>query len=133
VCIIQDALSDKLHEVETVGKIYKDSTVTITAASSLGAEIGFLTPKDIRLVSPGDQMDGRSPTDRSVDIPLPAKKLSKAWLNLEPEHDHSTEPLSLRGWVFQEQVLSLRLLQYGLKGVTWPCLDADKTVPVLHS
>jgi hypothetical protein len=102
VCIIQDALSDKLHEVETVGKIYKDSTVTITAASSLGAEIGFLTPKDIRLVSQGDQMDGRSPTDRSVDIPLPAKKLSKAWLNLEPEHDHSRAgsfPTTVTIWV----------------------------------
>ena len=74
----------------------------------------------------------RVPTDRSLDIPLPAKKLSKAWLDHEPEHDHSTEPLSLRGWAFQEQVLSLRLLQYGSKGVTWHCLDADKTVPVLH-
>jgi hypothetical protein len=127
LCIIQDASSDKLHEIEMMGNIYKDATVTIAAASSSSAKYGFL--RQLPWQMPTSVVNS---TTNHLDRLSPSEKLSNIWLNREPEHDHSTEPLSKRGWAFQEQVLSLRLLQYGSKGVTWHCLDADKTVPVLH-
>ncbi|KAF8854001.1 hypothetical protein BDZ45DRAFT_551941, partial [Acephala macrosclerotiorum] len=42
LCIIQDATSDKLYEIERMGRIYKNAPVTISAANSPSATYGFL-------------------------------------------------------------------------------------------
>jgi hypothetical protein len=69
--------------------------MTIVAASSPSAESGLLQPTALQLINEEDQMDGRGLTDRSLGASLPAKKLSKVWLDHEPKNGHSTEPLSL--------------------------------------
>ncbi|KAH8683001.1 heterokaryon incompatibility protein-domain-containing protein [Tricladium varicosporioides] len=129
LCILQDESADKTHEIENMGKIYKDATVTISAANSPSARQGFLTfrghpsPISTAIICPQREFISEGqPQDLT---------LGKLWLDRERIHDHSTEPLSLRGWAFQEQVLSSRLLQYGSEGITWHCLDQDKTVQVL--
>ncbi|CZR55653.1 uncharacterized protein PAC_05541 [Phialocephala subalpina] len=132
LCIIQDATSDKLHEIERMGRIYKNATITISAANSSSATYGFLRPQrspKIAQLSTGLTSQANGPGKG-----CPTEIIScKVWYNREPEHDHSAEPLSRRGWAFQEQVLSERILQYGSKGVTWHCLDTDRTVPILHN
>ena len=135
LCIIQGQASDKMHEIASMGKIYKNATVTISAANSRSAQDGFLkyqkrgvSVQTALLCRASNQEVLPENSDLSRNGPY-----GKVWLELERVQDHSTEPLSQRGWAFQEQVLSLRLLQYGSEGVTWHCLDVDKTVPVLHS
>ncbi|KAH6684498.1 heterokaryon incompatibility protein-domain-containing protein, partial [Halenospora varia] len=129
LCILQDESADKTHEIENMGKIYKDATVTISAASSPSAKQGFLTfqghpsPIATAIICPQREFTSEGQSEDPA--------LGKLWLDRERIHDHSTEPLSLRGWAFQEQVLSSRLLQYGSEGITWHCLDQDKTVQVL--
>jgi len=135
LCIIQGQASDKMHEIASMGKIYKNATVTISAANSQRAQDGFLkyqkrgvSVQTALLCTTSDPEVSPENSDLSRNGPY-----GKVWLELERVQDHSTEPLSRRGWAFQEQVLSLRLLQYGSEGVTWHCLDVDKTVPVIHS
>ncbi|KAH8598638.1 heterokaryon incompatibility protein-domain-containing protein, partial [Bisporella sp. PMI_857] len=135
LCIIQGQTSDKMHEIASMGKIYKNATVTISAANSSSAQAGFLKHQGrgasvqtaLLCTGPNQELSLKR-SDSSI-----SGRYGKVWLELERVHNHSTEPLSQRGWAFQEQVLSLRLLQYGSEGVTWHCLDADKTVPVLRS
>lgn len=127
LCILQDETKDKLDEIERMGMIFKNATVTIAAANSSSAEHGFLEIRPKRQAAIGRALSHLEGDQEISDHPN-----TRIWLDREPEHDHAKEPLSLRGWAFQEQILSQRLLQYGSKGVTWHCLDADKTVPILH-
>ncbi|PVH87652.1 HET-domain-containing protein [Cadophora sp. DSE1049] len=135
LCIIQDGTSDKLHEIERMGSIYKNATVTIAAANSSSAACGFLQPHLPEQLNelPNSASAQTSKAGSSDGDSQARSSFCNIWYNREPEHNHSTEPLSRRGWAFQEQVLSERLLQYGSKGLTWHCLETDRTVPILHS
>jgi hypothetical protein len=45
LCIIQDNVTDKSREIERMGKVYKNATVTIAAASASRVSEGFLYPE----------------------------------------------------------------------------------------
>ncbi|RFU31821.1 hypothetical protein B7463_g4527, partial [Scytalidium lignicola] len=48
LCIVQDDESDKLNQIANMGSIYKNSTVTIVAASAVDATDGFLSDVESR-------------------------------------------------------------------------------------
>jgi hypothetical protein len=109
LCILQDEVSDKSHEIERMGEIFRNATVTIAAANSPGATDGFL-----KAINP-------PPSIQSSILGRGREEPGKIWLVPQVDHDHKQEPLAKRGWAFQEQILSPRLLHYGSKGVTWTC------------
>ncbi len=117
LCIVQDDDSDKANEIQQMGEIYKNSTVTIVAARSRAVREGFLHQQ----FQPFAAVEGQFRQNN---------KLEKVWLVPETTPELGRDPLSLRGWTFQEQLLSPRLLQYGPKAVTWHC--ASVTALPIH-
>lgn len=43
-----------------------------------------------------------------------------------PKSDPETEPLLTRGWVLQERLLSMRLIEYRDEEVTWECREDQR-------
>jgi hypothetical protein len=114
LCIIQDSQSDKQREIHRMGDVYKNSFVTVSAASSPSVSTGFLHARPrfqleplklpIRLTR-NDEVNNVLLFDKS-DLPEPSD-----------EHD----PVNRRGWTFQENLLSKRVIVYGSRYLRWVC------------
>lgn len=119
LCVVQDSDEDKAKHIYTMGAIYKNSTVTITAATASAASQGFLrTPRE------------PLPTT-VVNLPLPNGEIGPVHLTLEeltrqgPARGKSYHPLDQRGWCLQEHLLSPRLLYFSNWNVEWHCQHGD--------
>lgn len=114
LCIIQGSTEDWKREAAVMGEIYRYSWCNIAATKAQDSSEGCFDRRDIRLVTPC-----------KVTIDWPGKpqetRLCMAddiWMT---QIDHS--PLSSRGWVFQEIMLSPRVLHYAKGQVFWECSE----------
>ncbi|KAK4098003.1 HET-domain-containing protein [Parathielavia hyrcaniae] len=119
LCIVQDSDEDKAKHIYTMGAIYKNSTVTIAAATASAASHGFLRAP-------------REPLPTAVvNLPLPNGDIGPVHLTLEeltrqgPWRGKSYHPLDQRGWCLQEHLLSPRLLYFSHWNVEWHCQHGD--------
>ena len=121
LCIVQDSDEDKAREIARMGAIYKNSTVTIAAATARAASEGFL------------RRPPSTPRSAAVRVRLPNGQVGIVRLTLSHfyyagqarlERDH---PLDSRGWCLQEYLLSPRLLIFSMFNVERAC-QIDKEV-----
>ncbi|KAK3898083.1 HET-domain-containing protein, partial [Staphylotrichum tortipilum] len=113
LCIIQDDDADRQHQLDRMGSIYANAYVTIVAAG--GTALSGLRG-----------IFGTTPTmERKADIPqhLTHYGMEKSLHGeLIREHQRVKDSVwSQRGWTFQEQIFSRRLLILDNKSVTWEC------------
>jgi hypothetical protein len=114
LCIIQDDSEDKNIEISRMGSIYKNATLTIAAANTIGVQDSFLAPR---------------PAPRSCTFPylLPDGRFGTLWV--KPRYtDHLLNPLDSRAWALQESLLSPRVLWYGPANLKWKCNVAQFAV-----
>ncbi|PMD21488.1 HET-domain-containing protein [Hyaloscypha hepaticicola] len=119
LCIIQNSDEDKAVEINKMGSIYRDATVTIFAASASRVGDGFL--------------QHRSSDEGGVLLPFYVSDSSQGTVTLLLQESPYTpnEPLDSRAWVVQETLLSRRRLIYGTKELLWKCQEDDyQTVTV---
>ena len=104
LCIIQDSDTDKATEISRMRKIYKDSSLTILAAAASNANEGFLDRPPINppyyYELPYICPDGSTGT-----------MLLRPW-STDTDYDPVLDPVNTRAWIFQERMLSKRLLIY---------------------
>lgn len=109
LCILQDNIEDWEKEAAVIGKVYSNATVTIAASAASRSTQGFLLPRESFNATP-PQLVFRGPDGTrglvSIRDPLPSIK----------------QPLDLRGWALQEQLLSPRLLSYETRWLKWTCM-----------
>jgi hypothetical protein len=115
LCIIQDSDEDKNAEINKMGLIFKNSTLTIAAAIARSAEEGFLrTPRKEFMYC-------------KVRLRLPKAQIGTVLFTLHDYyHSKSSEtaennPLEKKGWCLQEFLLSPRLLIFSNLDVVWCC------------
>jgi len=102
LCIIQDSTEDWKREAGRMAAIYRNSFLTIAAAGAANPQPGLFAHRQVSVT------DCVQP--HIVDHPP------------SPEKPPSTSfPLSSRGWVYQEQVLSPRVLSFGPNEIFWHC------------
>jgi hypothetical protein len=116
LCIKQDDDDDKMSEINAMGQIYRNATVTIAAANSASANHGFLG--DFPLYSPC-----------KLPVLLPSGDIgtifTEAVVKMESLTITDLTPLDSRGWALQEFLLSPRTLHFGLHDLTWHCQTKD--------
>jgi hypothetical protein len=114
LCIIQDNQRDKRSEIEAMGSIYRNATLTIAASDSKGAREGFLKslPK-----SPACKLPFYLPNNRLGNIEVEQYRL---YANQENWH------LNTRAWTMQEELLSPRMLFFANGEIRWQCLSVYK-------
>lgn len=96
-----------------MGDNYKNSFLTIAAASAVDDQAGFLGP--------------RGTTSILRDLPPVSGIPAGLMVREVPEEvgscqqDELSEPLYTRGWVLQERLLSPRVLSFGSAELRWDC------------
>ena len=121
LCIIQDSNQEWSHEASLMGDIYANSSLTISATNSPDSEGGLYHSRSPLSVWPCRI----TPTWDCY----PLEKLilrTPGWVG-----ERALEPLSNRGWAFQEWLLSKRTLHFSRDQVRWQChcLAASEVYP----
>ncbi|OCK74912.1 HET-domain-containing protein, partial [Lepidopterella palustris CBS 459.81] len=94
LCIIQDDNEDWLRESAKMGQVYQQSYLTIAATSAPDGAAGMYA----------SQTEKRRPEHRGFD-----------------ESGHDMAPLLTRAWVYQERVLSSRVIHFCSGELVWEC------------
>ncbi|KAH6660498.1 heterokaryon incompatibility protein-domain-containing protein [Truncatella angustata] len=122
LCIIQD--NDEFHqEGQLMHLVYRNSLCTLAAASSDDSRGGLFRDRNNRELIPN-----------VLETSASSKFGKRSWVILPSAlwHDQLlSQPLYKRGWVFQERMLSPRILHFGSTQVFWDCasISACETLP----
>lgn len=121
-CIIQDSLPDWQRESAKMGYIYSNSYVTIAADSGTDSSSGCFnehsTSQELALESEPFVLTSVTKDEVASTTYLwdPSRGSRRP---TPPEVDGS--PLSERGWVCQERILSARIIHYTKSQLFWEC------------
>lgn len=115
-CIVQDDPNEVQQEMNLMGDIYANSTLTIAAASGLDTSSGLFIRRDARWLKR---------CNVSITMVEDAEVLQGSVGVYVADSRKKPDPLSSRGWIFQEQILSTRTLIYGPYGMTWSCVSEN--------
>ena len=114
LCIIQDSKDDWELESSKMCEYYDFAHVTISAASSFDATIPFLTERDTKWQNHG--FDLVTHDGKDIEICARRDSGSSATNNVE-----NFGPLASRAWIWQETVLSTRVLHFTQSELIWEC------------
>jgi Heterokaryon incompatibility protein (HET) len=134
LCIIQDSSEDWQRECPKMGQIYRDSLVTIAGPGAADSSAGFLHERQHWKFQPARfelsclMGDGESIGDVC---------LAYHGCDAFPIHPlESDSPLEKRGWIFQERILSQRILYFGSRKMYFECCTnfrhEDSHVPCIE-
>lgn len=119
LCIVQDDEVQREKELEKMGEIFANAYVTISAATAINSEKGFLE---------GRELLSRAYT-RPIKIPSFSPNGLRDHVMLYQRGSATTrEPIHHRAWTLQEDLLSPRLLFYGDFELVWACATCVKTI-----
>lgn len=122
LCITQDNDDEKQEEIANMGLIYKNSNVTIVAASAAKVSDGFLGSG--KLEEPGVQLPLYIDESTTGTVYLRMQNASQTYT--------SREPIFQRGWTYQELLLSPRAIVFDSNQITLKCLT-DFYEPVFET
>ncbi|KAE9379603.1 HET-domain-containing protein, partial [Stipitochalara longipes BDJ] len=111
LCIIQDDPEDKAKQISQMGKIYKDATFTLMAASASSVSEGFLGNAKV------DAPDAKLPFHIDKDS-FGAVFVRSCYNN---PYFFDEEPIFNRAWTLQEMLLSSRILMFDSYQITLKC------------
>lgn len=111
LCIVQDSKEDWETESPKMCDYYGNAEITISAGSSQDGTVPFLTERSARWMPKSftfTNEDGSSSTIFAKETPR--------YLD-----EQDVEPITTRGWAWQEAVMSTRIVHYTASGVLWIC------------
>jgi hypothetical protein len=117
LCIVQNSESEMAQEISIMSQIYLNAEITISAALATDSSEGFLHDRPFASPVLGEIVP-RLPF-RCSDMTIGSVGLLKF------TDTKFRDPISARGWTFQEHMLSRKLLIYGSLGVYWQCLEGN--------
>ncbi|KAK4455192.1 heterokaryon incompatibility protein-domain-containing protein [Podospora aff. communis PSN243] len=133
LCIVQDDLEDWRKESARMASIYEHAFLVLSATKSSDAYEGMYTsethkthtiklPTSAQGPHPGCDEQHGAAADKNDDSefvifyrkPLTHLRGFSQW----------ELPTTLRAWIFQERILSTRILHFGPEELTWECLES---------
>lgn len=125
---MQDDPDDWDIESANMGRIYQNAALNITAAAATSVDSGCFRPCEAIHGSPvyiGEEELSSGPSGESPKCTRRcyAKPRNHTKVGMQDSF-RPRGPLDTRGWVLQEEVLSLRQLSFCADGVFWECIEA---------
>ncbi|CAO2652046.1 Nn.00g003290.m01.CDS01 [Neocucurbitaria sp. VM-36] len=125
MCIFQDDLKDWHAEAASMCQVYSAALCNIAATSAQDSSIGLRFEYDTKMSRPFRLF-------APEQFWLSSKKQTSIEYLIIPLHsfmiDVEFAPLNNRAWVFQERLLSRRILHVTASGVYWECLSNTSSV-----
>ncbi|KAK0707787.1 heterokaryon incompatibility protein-domain-containing protein, partial [Lasiosphaeris hirsuta] len=117
LCIMQDCREDWEREIPAMQHIYSNSVCNLAASASENPNGGLFRTRDTTAIVPGVvAAPSAASTDKNHHI------FDDSYWNRQI----SNGPLHRRGWVFQERLLSSRVLYFGKSQIFWECFTELK-------
>jgi hypothetical protein len=123
LCIVQDDSSDWLNQAQQMADIFDNAYLTIAASKARDSASGCFSKVD--RVYRGQPLPGFPDIFIRHTVPLP---LHSSWaateganLGEDARRVRHYWPLLTRAWVFQEILLSKRVVHFGVNEVSWQC------------
>ncbi|KAK5697678.1 hypothetical protein LTR17_023892 [Elasticomyces elasticus] len=120
LCIIQDDPEDWAFEAAKMRTVYSESAITLAAASAADGTGGCYHDR-----SSGEEFEYSDTSDpgQSIRVRLPVDHAFFDALSAGVQAHKSVErfPLATRKWVFQERMLSPRVLYFTKHELAWEC------------
>ncbi|KAK4140917.1 heterokaryon incompatibility protein-domain-containing protein [Dichotomopilus funicola] len=111
LCIIQDSPIDWDRESSMMASIYAGSTLTLAATHASSSASSLFSPRSSTPIT-------ISPTTKTIPYTLYARPATRHL----PRHPNATSfPLLTRAWVYQERLLSPRVVHFGPDELAWEC------------
>ncbi|KAH6880456.1 heterokaryon incompatibility protein, partial [Thelonectria olida] len=117
LCIIQDSVRDWQIESATMGDVFSKSVFTVAASASRDPDGGLFRERDPAFIQPGVVKAKFAKFAQGEFHVLD----STYW-----ERNIFDGTLHTRGWVFQERMLSARILYFTKHQVMWECRTEHK-------
>lgn len=111
LCFFQDSKENWEKEAAVTGKLYFHTVVIIAASAASDSSQGFLLPREDFNATPPQLV---------FCEPDGIRRLVSVRCRF-PSVTDIGQPLNLRGWAFQERLLSPRLLSYETRPLRWTC------------
>ena len=132
LCIVQDDVKDWHSEAAKMADVYQNSYITLAATSARSGASGcFHNSSNSRYQhSLYEESQALALIDNLTDYIDENSKISKVisvreklshWQNSVGVSDAHLPSLLTRGWVFQERILSPRILHFCEKEMAWEC------------
>lgn len=116
LCIIQDDIQDKAHEIARMATYYGGAKLTLCASAASRSSQGFLNVREPSPFRTGPILLKL----RSRD----GHQAGNVYLVEEEDEEAEVEPTASRGWTLQESLLSRRILIYAQKQLYWCCVNS---------
>lgn len=123
LCIIQDDADDWDREAGLMAAIYANAYVTLAAVSSSSGSGGLLS--DLNRETWQLKLPGQALAQDQIEV-LFRKAISHPVMLQEFVGDSLDYPLLQRAWVFQERLLSPRIIYFGKQEMYWDCQESQK-------
>ncbi|KAF9886248.1 hypothetical protein FE257_011861 [Aspergillus nanangensis] len=129
LCIIQDDGDDWMREAGAMASIYKNSVFTLAAASSSDSGGGLFRKSnpDIRLGHPNQQKGMQSAARQFSNPSFFEYRPRPNGMSREKPVPEESSPLFQRAWVFQERILSRRVLYFTPLELVFECRVSNNT------
>lgn len=115
LCIIQDSFEDWEREAARMGSVYRNAFLTIAATSAVDGSQGFLQQRPEAVPMPSIITGSKSP-----NLYVRKTALHHPFTQRNETGDENT-PLLSRAWVYQERVLSPRVLHFLHEEMIFEC------------
>lgn len=125
LCILQDSVEDWDRESKMMASVYSNSLITIaavSASSSLG-RCSYQNPPNVAEADKSRELQRFQDHEITVSV----NDGRQCHVYCRPRYDHwysfpdEDFPLLGRGWVYQERVLSPRMVYFGRRELFWEC------------
>ena len=127
LCIIQDSKADWEKEASMMGKVYKDSCITVAATCASGASEGFLQrPASLEAQLALPVLKPGSPTQQ-CHVYLRASQTEGTYAEdlLVPEIESTT--WNSRAWIMQERNISTRVIHFAKNRLYFQCRSGQQS------
>ncbi|KXJ96262.1 heterokaryon incompatibility protein-domain-containing protein [Microdochium bolleyi] len=123
LCIIQDRddLSDWHKEATLMHKVYSNSYCNLAASDAKDSTEGLFRDRDPRSLQSRVNLCMEGLDDQQAYLPVTFAE-SDLWARAVP-----WSSINRRGWVFQERMLSPRILYFGHEQLFWECRELEAT------
>lgn len=123
LCIIQDSPDSKdwIEQSARMDEIYGNAALTIAAASGSSVWDGILKPTTDVPISVCSMPFTFRTDVRGFNTPPSKLAGSQVSVRFYPYNIDARQPLSLRAWTFQEEVLSPQILKFHKEQLVWQC------------
>lgn len=119
LCIVQDSGEDLRQQIGQMGKVYRYGIINIAATGAANGDEGCFWDRSPHSVRPTffSIQWSNTPHDevKSYQVVPDANLWARRFVS---------EPLLQRGWVFQERILSSRMLHFGQQQLFWECRES---------